>query len=168
MTHTHHEAAAHLFAELAALAQPSDQDASSLRCVRLGFEDGSIFDVYKAQRRPGPVNLWSVRGFHGVRDDEPAERKALVLGTRDDRAIVTWAGPVANAAGMMNGATVVSAEPNIRSLDDLSRVMAKAVQRLLGAPSRDTAGNANPQDTTRLSTATTLSASSVDSCAGGS
>lgn len=112
-----------LWQALAELSVPREQDEREVRCVRLTLSDESMLDVFRAYEIEGKVTAWRVRGFV-----EPGgeERVAVVLGTKDDRAMVQW-GP-GHTPGMV---PVAEHAWTKRSLADLSNAMAAAVRRLM-------------------------------------
>ncbi len=116
-----------LWASLAALSKGSAEDEKVLHCVRLQLVDGATFDVYKAEEAPGAVTLWRVRGFFEPEGGgEVAERKGVILGTQDGRAIARMSTPDGDTM-----TPVTAHEPTTRALSDLSDVIAAAVQSLM-------------------------------------
>ena len=112
-----------LWQALADLSVPREQDEREVRCVRLTFADDTALDVFRAYEIGGAVTAWRVRGFTEPGDEE---RVAVVLGTKDDRALVQWS--PGHTPGMV---PVVGHEPTTRSLAELSDAMAAAVRRLM-------------------------------------
>jgi len=112
-----------LWQALAELSVPREQDEREVRCVRVTLADDSALDVFRAYEIEGGVTAWRVRGFV-----EPGgeERVAVVLGTKDDRALVQW-GP-GHTPSMV---PVAEHAETTRSLADLSDAMAAAVRRLM-------------------------------------
>lgn len=116
-----------LWTAIAALSVEAPQDRTVLPCVRLQLADGGSFDVYRADATEGPVTMWRVRGFSEGGGGAAQESVAVILGTKDGRAILKRTGADA-------GMTPVSGyEETTRSLGDLSQVIAAAVRRLMNA-----------------------------------
>ena len=81
-----------------------------------------------AERVEAAMEAWRVRGFT---DDGASTRLAVILGTRDGRAMVTER--VSNDRELaVVGGMVVEASSNTRALSDLSEAIANAVRRLMG------------------------------------
>jgi hypothetical protein len=131
MTEGKESVAPRVFEGLAKLAAASDENATELACLRLDLGDGTYLDVYKAEQNPGPVTLWRVRGFHHTSMDPgtgDADRTAVILGTRDNRALLTWPGRPLDAGGTMGGTPIVGATETTRPLDDLAKVIAERLR----------------------------------------
>ena len=76
-----------LWQALAELSVPREQDEREVRGVRLTLSDETALDVFRAYEIEGKVTAWRVRGFVKPGGEE---RVAVVLGTKDDRAMVQW------------------------------------------------------------------------------
>ncbi|MBL4687943.1 MAG: hypothetical protein JKY37_25355 [Nannocystaceae bacterium] len=113
-----------LWARLAELSEGSIDD-DKVHCERLHLADGALLDVHKAERAEGAVTMWRVRGFYEAEGADAVDRQAVILGTKDGRAIVRFSqGP----GGME---PVQSHQPHARPLSALSAVLASAVRKLM-------------------------------------
>ncbi len=114
-----------LFKRLEAL--PKDlADARSVTCVGLRLADGTRVDVFKAELANASLPVWRVQGLVGE-GPTVVERRGLVLGTRDGRAILAKGMPT--AGGGLEGESVMAVESVVRPLRDLGEVIAQAVER---------------------------------------
>ncbi|MCH9685966.1 MAG: hypothetical protein K0V04_31315 [Deltaproteobacteria bacterium] len=128
MSDDEREVATRLFDRLRSL-NPDLADAPSVTCVGLRLEDGTRVDVFKAELANAALPVWRVQGLVGE-GPGVVERRGLVLGTRDGRAILAAGMPSLDRG--LEGEPVVAVESVVRPLRDLSEVIAQAVERRLG------------------------------------
>ena len=130
-------AAALLFETLPTLTESTgDESLERLPCIQVTLHTGAIFDIYKARLVRETMPVWSVRGFYaaapvdgGETDlSNASERRALVLGTQDGRALVS--APPAGVDSAFPSEVVVASEKTSRSLGDLAAVIASAVRAM--------------------------------------
>jgi hypothetical protein len=120
-------AAAEALWEGLATLQGTTTEERALPCVRLATSTGAEFDVYRAERIERHVVVWKVRGFYRDADGETTEQRAVVMGTRDGRAMLTHPASDPPRPSEM----IVDAEQTLRNLADLADVIAAAVRRLV-------------------------------------
>ncbi len=125
------DAARRLWPWLQALTQERD-GASVVECVALTLHDGSRPEVFKAELANEALPIWRIRAMQG-HGAELAERRGLLLGTRDGRAILTTSLTPA-AGGELDGAPIMAVSRTERPLSDLSELIARAVRRRLDEP----------------------------------
>lgn len=127
-------AAEHLFEMLPGLVDSTgDETLDRLPCVQVTLHTGASFDIYKARLVREAMPVWSVRGFYTPAPDtelalDASERRALVLGTQDGRALVS--APPAGVDSAFPSEVVVGSEKSSRSLGDLAAVIASAVRAM--------------------------------------
>lgn len=121
-----------LFESLSELGVELSSVADRVPSIRVELADGSVLDVFKADRVQAHLQMWRVIGFERAvaGDSADRERRALILGTRDGRAMLTSSLTSALDEGM-NGQLVTGMTKSSRSLDEVSEAMARAVRRLL-------------------------------------
>jgi hypothetical protein len=132
-----------------------DPQRPSIPTVRVTLDSGAMLEVFRADPVEAAMTAWRVRGFGSgpsaasgrletspaidpaigepERPPKPAVRLAVILGTRDGRAMVTERVSDDTAEAVVGG-LVVSAEPGERALVDLSEAIATAVRALMGDP----------------------------------
>lgn len=114
-----------LWGALEGLAQGLPPHQPIVPTVRVVVDSGAVLEVFRAERVEAAMEAWRVRGFT---DDGSTTRLAVILGTRDGRAMVTER--VSNEQAVVGG-MVVEASSNTRSLSDLSQAIADAVRELM-------------------------------------
>lgn len=139
------EVAARLWEQLQGLSRGLDPTQPSIPTVRVTLDSGSVLEVFRAEPVESAIAAWRVRGFasatpkpHVSRLTEPARpataaktvRLAVILGTRDGRAMVTERVSDASEEALVGG-LVVDTEPSTRALIDLSEAIAAAVRALM-------------------------------------
>ena len=130
-------AATHLFETLPGLTDSTgDETLERLPCVQVTLHTGAFFDIYKARLVREAMPVWSVRGFYTPAPEsdlglDASERRALVLGTQDGRALVS--APPAGVDSVFESEVVVGSKKTSRSLDDLAAVIASAVRAMFEA-----------------------------------
>lgn len=118
----------HLWGALEGLAEGLPPQQPVVPTVRVVVDSGAVLEVFRAERVEAAMEAWRVRGFT---DDGSTTRLAVILGTRDGRAMVTER--VSNDEDLaVIGGMVVEASVNTRSLSDLSQAIADAVRGLMG------------------------------------
>lgn len=133
------DVAARLWEQLEGLSQGLDPARSSIPTVRITLDSGSVLEVFRAEPVEASIAAWRVRGFTGnaisavPRPPKPGVRLAVILGTKDGRAMVTERVSDETEEAMVGG-LVVSAERGERALIDLSEAIAAAVRALMGEP----------------------------------
>lgn len=116
-----------LWGALEGLAQGLPEAQPTVPTVRVVVDSGAVLEVFRAERVEAAMEAWRVRGFT---DDGCTTRLAVILGTRDGRAMVTER--VSNEHDLaVVGGMVVEASANKRSLNDLSQAIADAVRELM-------------------------------------
>ena len=75
--------------------------------------------------------MWKTRGFVASTSSEIGARRALILTTKDGRAMVNFGDSVSTAS--MADYAVVAVSPTERPIQDLSEAMAAAVRALLAS-----------------------------------
>lgn len=136
------EVAARLWEQLGDLSRGLDPAEPSIPTVRVTLDSGSVLEVFRAEPVESTIAAWRVRGFTGptaikqsVASGPPtstskAVRLAVILGTRDGRAMVTERVSDETEEALVGG-LVVDAEPSTRALIDLSEAIATAVRALM-------------------------------------
>jgi hypothetical protein len=136
------DVAARLWEHLEGLARGLDPLRPSIPTVRVTLDSGAMLEVFRAEPVEASIAAWRVRGFTGGSATEAVEssrasrsavRLAVILGTRDGRAMVTERVSGESEEALVGG-LVVSAEPGERALVDLSEAIAAAVRALMGEP----------------------------------
>jgi hypothetical protein len=141
------DVASRLWEHLEGLARGLDPLRPSIPTVRVTLDSGAMLEVFRAEPVEASIAAWRVRGFTGpssgassvvdrTRVPSPkssAVRLAVILGTRDGRAMVTERVSGDSEEALVGG-LVVSAEPGERALVDLSEAIAAAVRALMGEP----------------------------------
>ncbi len=136
------DVASRLWEQLEGLSRGLDPHRPSIPTVRVTLDSGAMLEVFRAEPVEAAIAAWRVRGFTGgtpiVASHRPSiprsattVRLAVILGTRDGRAMVTER-VSGSADEALVGGLVVSAEPGERSLIDLSEAIAAAVRALMG------------------------------------
>lgn len=123
------DVAARLWAQLEGLARGLDPQQPTVPTVRVTVDSGAVLEVFRAERVEAPMPAWRVRGFAGG----TTVRLAVILGTRDGRAMVTER-VSDDADEALVGGLVVSAQAGQRAMIDLSEAIASAVRALMGEP----------------------------------
>lgn len=138
------DVAARLWEHLEGLSRGLDPQRPSIPTVRVTLDSGAMLEVFRAEPVEATIAAWRVRGFTGGTPLVPSSRAstprsatavrlAVILGTRDGRAMVTER-VSGTAEEAVVGGLVVSAEPGERSLVDLSEAIAAAVRAFMGDP----------------------------------
>ena len=142
------DVASRLWEHLEGLARGLDPLRPSIPTVRVTLDSGAMLEVFRAEPVEAAIAAWRVRGFTGASPSvssvvdrtrvpssasSSAVRLAVILGTRDGRAMVTERVSGDSEEALVGG-LVVSAEPGERSLVDLSEAIAAAVRALMGEP----------------------------------
>jgi len=136
------DVATRLWEHLEGLARGLDPLRPSIPTVRVTLDSGAMLEVFRAEPVEASIAAWRVRGFTGgsaaeavgpSRASRSAVRLAVILGTRDGRAMVTERVSGESEEAIVGG-LVVSAEPGERALVDLSEAIAAAVRALMGEP----------------------------------
>lgn len=142
------DVASRLWEHLEGLARGLDPLRPSIPTVRVTLDSGAMLEVFRAEPVEAAISAWRVRGFTGASPSvssvvdrtrvpssasSSAVRLAVILGTRDGRAMVTERVSGDSEEALVGG-LVVSAEPGERSLVDLSEAIAAAVRALMGEP----------------------------------
>lgn len=141
------DVASRLWEQLEGLARGLDPLRPTIPTVRVTLDSGAMLEVFRAEPVEASIAAWRVRGFTGpsagassvvdrTRVPSPkssAVRLAVILGTRDGRAMVTERVSGDSEEALVGG-LVVSAEPGERALVDLSEAIAAAVRALMGEP----------------------------------
>lgn len=142
------DVASRLWEHLEGLARGLDPLRPSIPTVRVTLDSGATLEVFRAEPVEASIAAWRVRGFTGAssgassvverarmtsRPTSSAVRLAVILGTRDGRAMVTERVSGDEEEALVGG-LVVSAEPGERALVDLSEAIAAAVRALMGEP----------------------------------
>lgn len=146
------DVAARLWEQLQGLSRGLDPSRPSFPTVRVTLDSGSVLEVFRAEPVEAAIAAWRVRGFatstvappradaattrepvHAPPASKAAVRLAVILGTRDGRAMVTERVSDETEEAVVGG-LVVSAEPSERALIDLSEAIATAVRSLMGDP----------------------------------
>ena len=143
------DVASRLWEHLEGLARGLDPLRTSIPTVRVTLDSGAMLEVFRAEPVEASIAAWRVRGFTGpssgasslvarTRVPSPSStsssvRLAVILGTRDGRAMVTERVSGDSEEALVGG-LVVSAEPGERALVDLSEAIAAAVRALMGEP----------------------------------
>lgn len=123
------DVAARLWEQLEGLSRGLDPRQLTVPTVRVTVDSGAVLEVFRAEPVEAAMAAWRVRGFTGG----TAVRLAVILGTRDGRAMVTERVSDESEEAVVGG-LVVSAEPGERALVDLSEAIARAVRALMGDP----------------------------------
>jgi hypothetical protein len=123
------DVAARLWEHLEGLSRGLDPRQLTIPTVRVTVDSGAMLEVFRADPVEAAMAAWRVRGFTGG----TAVRLAVILGTRDGRAMVTERVSDESEEAVVGG-LVVSAEPGQRALVDLSEAIARAVRALMGDP----------------------------------
>lgn len=123
------DVAARLWAQLEGLSRGLDPQQPLVPTVRVTVDSGAVLEVFRAELVEAPMPAWRVRGFTGG----ATVRLAVILGTRDGRAMVTER-VSDDAEEALVGGLVVDAEPGQRALIELSEAIASAVRSLMGEP----------------------------------
>jgi hypothetical protein len=135
------DVAARLWEHLEGLSRGLDPLRPSIPTVRVTLDSGAMLEVFRAEPVEASIAAWRVRGFasgaasmkhrpapaHG---SATSVRLAVILGTRDGRAMVTERVSGASEEALVGG-LVVSAEPGERALVELSEAIAAAVRALM-------------------------------------
>lgn len=108
------------------------EDSQTVRCVKLTLASGGAFDVYRAKEVDPRLPVWSVRGFEVAENAPDVERRGLVMGTKDGRAMLTSGGRL-DAQSAARSEMVTHASADNRNVKDLSDVIAKAIRKLMTA-----------------------------------
>ena len=116
-----------LWGALEGLAQGLPPQQPIVPTVRVVVDSGAVLEVFRAEKVEATMEAWRVRGFT---DDGSTTRLAVILGTRDGRAMVTERVSNEHELAVVGG-MVVEAEVNTRSLSDLSAAIADAVRELM-------------------------------------
>ncbi|MCX4241241.1 hypothetical protein [Paraliomyxa miuraensis] len=136
------EVAARLWEQLEGLSRGLDPTQLSIPTVRVTLDSGSVLEVFRAEPVESTIAAWRVRGFTGpaaikhafdpgrTPSTSKAVRLAVILGTRDGRAMVTERVSDESEEALVGG-LVVDAEPSTRALIDLSEAIAAAVRALM-------------------------------------
>ncbi len=137
------DVATRLWEHLEGLSRGLDPLRPSIPTVRVTLDSGAMLEVFRAEPVEASIAAWRVRGFTGgsaavessrvSRPASAAVRLAVILGTRDGRAMVTERVSGDSEEALVGG-LVVSAEPGERALVDLSEAIAAAVRALMGDP----------------------------------
>lgn len=129
------DVASRLWEHLQGLARGLDPLRPSIPTVRVTLDSGAMLEVFRAEPVEASIAAWRVRGFTGASSaiDRSPVRLAVILGTRDGRAMVTERVSDETEEALVGG-LVVSAEPGERALIDLSEAIAAAVRALMGEP----------------------------------
>lgn len=137
------DVATRLWEQLEGLSRGLDPLRPSFPTVRVTLDSGAMLEVFRAEPVEAAIAAWRVRGFTGpaapVATHRPPRaasapvRLAVILGTRDGRAMVTERVSGDSEEALVGG-LVVSAEPGERALVDLSEAIAAAVRALMGDP----------------------------------
>lgn len=151
------DVATRLWEQLEGLSRGLDPLRPAIPTVRVTVDSGAMLEVFRAEPVEAAIVAWRVRGFTGApssprarsgTDDvewvsssvvrpsgsaSSAVRLAVILGTRDGRAMVTERVSGDSEEALVGG-LVVSVEPGERSLVDLSEAIATAVRALMGEP----------------------------------
>jgi hypothetical protein len=136
------DVATRLWEHLEGLARGLDPLRPSIPTVRVTLDSGAMLEVFRAEPVEASIAAWRVRGFTGgstgvehsrVSSSGSAVRLAVILGTRDGRAMVTERVSGDSEEALVGG-LVVNAEPGERALVDLSEAIAAAVRKLMGDP----------------------------------
>lgn len=148
------DVATRLWEQLEGLSRGLDPLRPSFPTVRVTLDSGAMLEVFRAEPVEASIAAWRVRGFTGAPPsararsmpagaDEPSSpvarppgspvRLAVILGTRDGRAMVTERVSGESEEALVGG-LVVSVEPGERALVDLSEAIATAVRALMGEP----------------------------------
>jgi hypothetical protein len=110
------------------LADLGSEDDGAVPVVSLRLDSGNQLDVFRAEQvRERPI-AWKVRGFSS---DEagPKERRAVLLGTTDGRAMLMSEAAQTSEDAPGGGGVVVGASAERRPLGDLADVIANAIRR---------------------------------------
>lgn len=135
------DVAARLWEHLEGLSRGLDPLRPSFPTVRVTLDSGAMLEVFRAEPVEATIAAWRVRGFTsgapsmGHRPAAPsaaaaAVRLAVILGTRDGRAMVTERVSGESEEALVGG-LVVKAEPGERALVELSEAIAAAVRALM-------------------------------------
>jgi hypothetical protein len=136
------DVATRLWEHLEGLARGLDPLRPYIPTVRVTLDSGAMLEVFRAEPVEASIAAWRVRGFTGgssaversrSSSASAAVRLAVILGTRDGRAMVTERVSGDSEEALVGG-LVVSAEPGERALVDLSEAIAAAVRALMGEP----------------------------------
>ncbi len=149
------DVASRLWEQLEGLSRGLDPLRPSIPTVRVTLDSGAMLEVFRAEPVEASIAAWRVRGFtggsslaaragsapggeassvaHGSGRRPSVVRLAVILGTRDGRAMVTERVSGESEEAVVGG-LVVSAEPGERALVDLSDAIADAVRALMGEP----------------------------------
>ena len=135
------EVATRLWEQLEGLARGLDPERPSIPTVRVTLDSGAMLEVFRAEPVEASIAAWRVRGFTSGSPSvarlpstpSGTVRLAVILGTRDGRAMVTERVSGESEEALVGG-LVVSAEPGERALVDLSDAIATAVRALMGEP----------------------------------
>lgn len=145
------DVATRLWEQLEGLSRGLDPLRPSIPTVRVTLDSGAMLEVFRAEPVEASIAAWRVRGFTGAPlsarrsiagglegarlpgSGSSAVRLAVILGTRDGRAMVTER-VTGDSEEALVGGLVVSAEPGERALVDLSEAIATAVRALMGEP----------------------------------
>jgi hypothetical protein len=135
------DVATRLWEQLEGLARGLDPLRPCIPTVRVTLDSGAMLEVFRAEPVEASIAAWRVRGFTGGSSGvarvpsttSSAVRLAVILGTRDGRAMVTERVSDESEEAVVGG-LVVSAEPGERALVDLSEAIATAVRALMGEP----------------------------------
>lgn len=117
------DAASRLWPALEGLAVGLDPAETTIPTVRIGLEGGAVLEVFRAELVDAPMTAWRVRGFTNGR----TVRLAVILGTRDGRAMVTERVSTDDDQAVVGG-LVAAVELGERSIADLSAAIADAVR----------------------------------------
>jgi hypothetical protein len=118
------DVAARLWEHLEGLSRGLDPQQLSIPTVRVTVDSGAMLEVFRAEPVEAAMAAWRVRGFTGG----TAVRLAVILGTRDGRAMVT------ERVSDESEEAVVGGLVGERALVDLSEAIARAVRALMGEP----------------------------------
>jgi hypothetical protein len=148
------DVATRLWEQLEGLSRGLDPLRPSIPTVRVTLDSGAMLEVFRAEPVEAAIAAWRVRGFTGAPPSprvravtewasssvprpsgsaSSSVRLAVILGTRDGRAMVTERVSGDSEEALVGG-LVVSVEPGERSLVDLSEAIATAVRALMGEP----------------------------------
>lgn len=130
------DAARYLWQALPGLAAQQDVHGETLHCVEIALESGEALHVYKAEPVPAALVVYRIRAFAAVDVGPRPERRALLLGTQDGRAILAIGDDLMTA----DRQEVVSAGPSELPMSDLQRVMGDAIRRFV-KPRRGPSGS---------------------------
>lgn len=109
-----------------------EEPPQRVRCVQLTLASGGVFDVYRATEVNPSLPVWSVRGFEVAEDAPDVERRGLVMGTKDGRAMLTGGGRL-DAQSAARSEMVTQSSVSSREVKDLSEVIAAAIKTLMDA-----------------------------------